>query len=215
MDHRKTDRVLIIANGQIMNKMVLVDYAQKADCIIAANGGSTICFENKIYPHFIVGDLDSIDKNVCDYFKEAEVVHIHDQNRHDMDKAVGFACTLNPKKIYILGAFGKRLDHSLANLVFIQSHKFSIPITCIDDYGQLSYIRGNYDLGLPPGRTVSLFSFLPVLGLSLEGFAYPLKKADFPNGFNGLSNITNSVKSRISIKKGSLFIYRLHENTPA
>ena len=129
MDHRKTDRVLIIANGQIMNKMVLVDYAQKADCIIAANGGSTICYENKIYPHFIVGDLDSIDKNVCDYFKEAEVVHIHDQNRHDMDKAVGFACTLNPKKIYILGAFGKRHAEDLnARLLCFQGQIFAQPL---------------------------------------------------------------------------------------
>jgi len=214
MDHRKSGHVLIIANGQIMNKKVLEDYSRKADCIIAANGGSAICYENKIYPHFIVGDLDSIDKVVLDYFKEAKVIQIHDQNRHDMDKAVGFACTLNPKKIYVLGAFGKRLDHSLANLVFIQSQTFSIPITFIDDFGQLSYIRGNYDLDLPPGRTVSLFSFLPVLGLSLEGFTYPLDNEDFPNGFNGLSNITNSIKSQILIKKGSLFIYCLHENTP-
>jgi len=214
MNHRKTSHVLIIANGQMMNKKLLGDYIRQADCIIAADGGSTICYENKIHPHFIVGDLDSIDRIALDYFKDAEVIHIHDQNRHDLDKAVGFACRLDPDRIFILGAFGKRLDHSLANLVFIQTQTFSIPIIFIDDYGKLTYTRENYELNLPPGRTVSLFSFLPVSGLSLEGFEYRLHNADFPNGFNGLSNVINSTKSRILIKKGSLFIYCLHENTP-
>ena len=214
MTVNKMISVLIIANGQMKNKELLQSHSRHADCIIAANGGSTICYKNKIQPHYIIGDLDSIDKEVLKHFKDSEIIHIHDQNRHDLDKAIGFASTLHPAEIIVFGAFGKRLDHSLANLVFIQCQTSEIPLMFIDDYGQLSYVHGIYDLNLPAGRTVSLFSFLPVSGLTLEGFKYALNNVDFPRGFNGLSNSTIREKARISIRQGSLFIYCLHENTP-
>ena len=215
MKINKCTRILIIANGQINSAKLLNAFARRADCIIAADGGSLICYRKQIYPHFIVGDLDSVDENVLDYFRtrDTEIIHIPDQNRHDLDKALGFALTLKPAVIDVLGAFGKRLDHSLANLVFIQSQTFDIPLQFVDDYGRLSYIHGVYELDLPAGSTVSLFSFLPVAGLSLEGFEYPLHDMDFPDGFNGLSNKTIKIKSKISVRQGSLFLYCLHEDT--
>jgi len=57
-----------------------------------------------------------------------------------------------------------------------------------------------------------LFSFLPIAGLSLNGFQYSLSDADYPNGFSGLSNVILQKNPVIRIKKGSLFLYISHED---
>ena len=55
------------------------------------------------------------------FFKDAEVIQLVDQKTLDLDKAIGFAKTLKPRLILVTAAFGKRLDHSLANLLLLQN----------------------------------------------------------------------------------------------
>lgn len=215
MKSHTLNSILIIANGEPPKPELLQELMEKSDCIIAADGGSNICYEYNIYPHFIIGDLDSIDSKVSAHFHDSEIIHIQDQNRHDLDKAIEFTRTLNPERIMVVGAFGKRLDHSLANLLLLQSIQYDCSIIFYDDYGQLSLIQGTHQLNLPANRTVSIFSFLPVYGLSLEGFKYSLQGQNFPKGFNGLSNLTVTNQAKIMIRNGSIFLYIIYEDVTA
>lgn len=212
MKMKQVKSIFIVANGQLPKKSLLIHLAAISDCIIAANGGCNLCYQRNIYPHFIVGDLDSAQAKVLSHFKDAEIIRLADQNRHDLDKAIGFAKTFNPEIIRIVAAFGKRTDHSLANLILLQKQFSDVSLEFYDDYGILSVITGKKILSLPVGKTISLFSFLPIYGLSLTGFKYPLQNKDFPKGFNGLSNVISSSMAQILIKKGSLFIYTVHED---
>jgi thiamine pyrophosphokinase len=72
-------------------------------------------------------------------------------------------------------------------------------------------ITNTYQLSVKPGQVISLFSFLPVAGLSLSGFRYSVKDQDFPDGFSGLSNVVDHKEATIKIKKGSLYLYAAHE----
>ncbi len=207
-----TKSILIIANGEIPQKGIFQKLIIEADCIVAVNGGSNLCYEYNIYPHFILGDLDSIDQKVSAHFHDSEIIHLQDQSRHDLDKAIEFTRTLNPERIMVIGAFGKRLDHSLANLLLLQSMSHDCSIIFYDNYGQLSLIQGTQQLNLQVNRTVSLFSFLPVFGLSLEGFKYSLQNQNYPEGFNGLSNLTVTNQAKILIKSGSIFLYIIDED---
>lgn len=204
--------VLIIANGEPPGDDMLNNLVARSTYIIAADGGSNICFQKNIYPDFIIGDLDSIEKHALIHFKDCEIIKISDQNTHDLDKAIEFARTLKPAIVRVIAAFGKRFDHSLANLLLLQTKFEELPLEFHDQHGCLSMISGKYKLNNPVGHVVSLFSFLPVLGLSLSGFKYSLKEVDFPNGFTGLSNVIEKNNARILIKKGSLFLYITDEN---
>jgi thiamine pyrophosphokinase len=212
MNKGNLNSILIIANGELPQKGIFQKLVKESDCIVAVDGGSNICYEYNIYPHFIIGDLDSIDQKVSAHFHDSEIIHLQDQNRHDLDKAIEFTRTLNPERIMVIGAFGKRLDHSLANLLLLQSMPFDCSIIFYDDYGQLSVIQGIQQLNLQVNTTVSLFSFLPVFGLSLEGFKYSLQDQNFPEGFNGLSNITVTNQVKILIKSGSIFLYIIYDD---
>lgn len=212
MNLKQIKSVLVIANGQPPKDPLLQSLIAKSDCIIAADGGSNLCYQRKIYPHFIVGDLDSARSKVLSHFKDTEIIRLPDQNKHDLDKAISFALALKPEVIRVVAAFGKRLDHSLANLLLLQSQFNHAPLEFYDDCGKLSMVSGDTILDLPLGQAISLFSFLPVYGLTLSGFKYSMQSKDFPYGFNGLSNIISSKRAHISIKEGLLFIYTTDGN---
>ena len=127
----KKQSVLIIADGEPPDDVCLHDLVSKSDIIIAADGGSNICYQKHINPDFIIGDLDSIEKSVFNHFKYCEIIKISDQNSHDLEKAFQFSRTLKPDIIRVIAAFGKRLDHSLANLILLQSH-YKMWITRMD-----------------------------------------------------------------------------------
>lgn len=210
--NKEKKSVLIIANGEPPGDDILNDLVSRSDIIVAADGGSTICFQKNITPDFIVGDMDSTNEPVLAHFKTSEIIKTPDQDRHDLDKALHFAQTLKPEIIYITAAFGKRFDHSIANLLLLQKQYQNQSLEFYDDYGCLSMISGESVLDQSVGQVVSLFSFLPVVGLSLTGFQYSLSNMDYPYGFNGLSNVIRQQNAMIRIKKGSLFLYITNEN---
>jgi thiamine pyrophosphokinase len=210
--NNKKRSVLIIANGEPPGDKILMNLVDQSDIIIAADGGSVICFQKNIYPDFIIGDLDSVEKHVLMHFKYCEIIKIADQNTHDLDKAIELCVTLKPEIVRITAAFGKRLDHSLANLHLLQKRYPELLLEFHDQHGRLSMITGEQELTLPIGQVVSFISFLPLFGLSLSGFRYCLNNADYPDGFNGLSNVIEQESARILIKQGSLFLYITNEN---
>jgi thiamine pyrophosphokinase len=202
--------ILIIANGRPLRNSILEPLKTSCDIVIAVDGGSNLCYKRQIYPDYILGDMDSILPKVKRHFKDVEIIQIDDQETNDLEKAIGFCQILHPSVIRIVAALGKRLDHSLANILVLQAHAKRTPLEIYDDCGTLAMIQGESYYDYPVGKTVSLFSFLPVYGVSLQGFKYPLQNADFPDGFNGLSNVTCASPVKISIKKGFLFLYTLH-----
>ena len=208
----KIKHILIIANGEPPGEDLLKRLVTSADLIIAADGGSKLCRQRRIRPDVIIGDFDSLEQETLTYFDQAVVIHEPDQDTHDLHKALRYAQKQNPARISIVAAFGKRLDHTLANLLLFQIEPINSEITFYDDHGELTVAHNSKQLNLPIGTTISLFSFLPVSGVSLSGFEFPLQNADFPNGFNGLSNTVQSETATISISQGFLYLYRTYAN---
>lgn len=94
----KPEYVLVILNTKIIDESRLVDVWNKARFKVTVDGGSNQWFQivakhsSRIpspYPDLITGDLDSIDKEVLDYFaKKSRVCKTPDQNYTDFTKAL-------------------------------------------------------------------------------------------------------------------------------
>lgn len=207
MKKENTNSVLIIANGEPPGDELLNRLVSQSGYIIAADGGSNICHERNIYPDFIIGDLDSIEEHVLAHFNNTEIIHLTGQETNDLFKALTFVRSLQPDKVFVVSTFGRRLDHSLANLLLIQQEFHDLSIEFYDDFGRLCLLSGETTITEPIGKTVSLFSFFPIYGLSLIGFEYSVQDEDFPHGFNGLSNVIVSHPAKISLKTGFLLLY--------
>ncbi|MBT6994792.1 MAG: thiamine diphosphokinase, partial [Candidatus Cloacimonetes bacterium] len=110
-------KIAIVCNGKRIDN--LTEILKNVDTVIAADGGANFCLDNNISPDFIIGDLDSIKLN-CK-IKNESLIQITDQNLTDLQKSLNFAEKLNPTEILVISAFGKREDHSIANLLIFQN----------------------------------------------------------------------------------------------
>ena len=66
----------------------------------------------------IVGDFDSLKPHVRKYYEErnVEFEQVWNQDSNDFEKAVKKAIARGWNKIFCFGAFGGRLDHTLASM---------------------------------------------------------------------------------------------------
>jgi thiamine pyrophosphokinase len=73
---------LILANGQPPKKFV-ISYLQKKgySTLICADGGANSAYKLKLLPDYIVGDFDSIRKEVFEYYQgKSSIKKISRQN---------------------------------------------------------------------------------------------------------------------------------------
>jgi thiamine pyrophosphokinase len=205
-------KILLIANGEAPPAVLAKRMIEWSDLVVAIDGGSNHCAKWNVLPDFIVGDLDSITKENRDRFTKSEFVYLPDQSKHDFEKALEFLETLMPEEVRVLSCWGKRFDHILANLYVTLVMRHSFTITFFDAEGELSVIKKKIVFADSIGKTISLFSFHAVNGLSIEGCKYSNTQPDFIDGFIGLSNIITENPATIRLKDGYLFLYRLYDN---
>ena len=112
-------KVLIVGGGNEPSGKLLEDYSKKVDKIIGVDRGCSYLLKNNIYPHYIVGDFDSINR---DDIKKLEINSIKkfkyncEKDSTDSDIAMEIALKMEFAEIYMMAMTGSRLDHSFANL---------------------------------------------------------------------------------------------------
>lgn len=200
--------IAIIANGRALESNLAKKAIRSASTIIAVDGGALSCKESSIKPDFIIGDFDSISRELLEHFQDVEIIHLEDQYSTDMEKALNFATSLTPDQLIILSAFGKRMDHTSANLLFLAKYNEKIPVTIYDNYGCMSILKeGKHIVNYTPGALISLFSLYPVKNLSLKGFRYDLLNQSYDPYFVGMSNVCEQKECMIEFESGRIFSY--------
>jgi len=202
--------IALIANGEALNKEILMRYLSGAHTIIAADGGSRLCRQLQITPDYILGDMDSIDDATRRHFASVSFISREDQNHTDLQKALQFAVELGARTIRIFAAFGLRGDHSAANLLIFESFDAAVELQAFDNHGILTRLfPGEHHFQGRPGQTVSFFSLRPLQNLTLEGFAFPVAEKNFAPFFLGNSNRYSTSLGRVSFTDGRLLVYHL------
>ena len=85
------------------------------------------------------------------------ITHIAEQDDNDLTKAFHLAQTLSPSRITILGATGKREDHTLGNISLLLDYarEAACPVSMLTDYGRFEAIFETTTFTAEPGRQVS------------------------------------------------------------
>jgi len=182
--------------------------------IICCDGGVRHLQQTGIKPDVIIGDMDSIDPAHLESYSHQDVKIIrHPVNKDftDTELALVHAINLKPVAIYIWGAFGGRLDHTLANVFLLEKIKaLPIKVYLIDEYCEAFLLNGDVTISGSAGQTVSLIALsFQVEGITLRGFLYPLDDATLRMGESrAVSNIINDDEAKISVRSGSLLVIR-------
>ena len=175
---------VLICGGEINDEFSLVCLKQiKPDCIIGVDKGLEFCYRNHVSPDWILGDFDSISKEVIDWYREQQEIPIrqYKPEKDDTDTRLGMelALKLGSDKIFLLGATGGRLDHYMGNLQSLLITAMEEKEGWILDEQNAITVRRAGKICIHKeeqfGKYVSFFSMGDeVTGLSLKGFQYPL-----------------------------------------
>ena len=114
-------RIIIISGGELNEEFVLsILEKEENQYVIGVDRGMEFLCRHQILPNYIVGDFDSVKKEIGDYYRNETNVPIREFNpvkdASDTEIAIRLAMTLGAKEILILGATGGRIDHLWANV---------------------------------------------------------------------------------------------------
>lgn len=111
--------VAIVSGGNPPSEKLLKKYISEVEFIIAADKGSECLYKYNIIPDLLLGDFDSAKKEILDNMKlkVKEVLEFQPEKDYtDTEIAVMEAIKRGAEKIYLFGATGTRMDHTLGNI---------------------------------------------------------------------------------------------------
>ncbi len=207
-------RAIIIAAGQAQSSIDVQDWDQDRDLIIGADGGAAQALRWGLWPHLVIGDMDSLPTETRTGLEDHGcrfVIHPRAKDETDLELALTYAAQQGAEEIVIMGALGGRLDHTLANIFLLALPDLEgILVRIVDGNQKVRLVRAG-GVAYIEGRPGDLVSLLPLggraSGVSTLGLAWTLADDTLDFGLTrGVSNEMTSPVARIEIEKGMLLV---------
>ncbi len=207
-------KTVVVAAGDLSYGERERQLLRGADRVIAADGGLDHCVALGVWPHLVVGDLDSASPDLIDEAVRrgtAVARHPRDKNHTDLELALQSAIEFGASSIEVLAVFGGRLDHALGNVAVVTAVKLrSVNVTVRDGAWTMTVLHGpgTEEFAVLPGQVVSL---LPrgadASGVSTSGLRWPLDRETLAvDEARGVSNSAVAAVVTVSIESGCLLV---------
>ncbi len=206
-------RAVVIASGGLAPGDE--QWLDRADLVVAADGGAGSLDRLGRRPDLLVGDLDSIDPGLAARLAADGVPverHPADKDASDTELAIDRAREAGASEIVVIGAVGgTRLDHELANLLLLVDPALAgCAIRVVRGSTTVRAMRGGERLDLD-GTRGDVVSLLPIggaaTGVTTEGLRWELSGATLEMGrTRGLSNEVVSRPASVRFERGALLV---------
>ena len=176
---------VIVAGGEFPTAPQPLEILQGAQYVVCCDGAADRYIATGRVPDAIVGDGDSISAENRGKF--AQLLHIiAEQESNDQTKAVRFLMEHGKRRIAIVGATGRREDHTIGNIsLLIEYARAGCDVRSFTDHGVFIPCNGTTTHKCRKGQQVSIFS-ITAKDLSAQGLLYPIY--DFNNWWQGTLN---------------------------
>jgi len=207
--HNCGKRAVIISGGVISDYDYIKSHITCNDIIICADSGFLHAEKMELQPSAVVVDFDSIaDSKISTDIPMLR--HPAKKNMTDTEIAADYARKQGFCDYLLIGATGKRMDHSLANILLLKSfvtHKETAVI--IDEHSKIMLTNSVLQIQETPGSLISLIPLIDCYGVTTENLEYPLLDATMlvgaENGL-GVSNVATKSNASVRVKKGFLMV---------
>ena len=166
-------KVVILAAGDFPKRGRMAwKLLTEADFVVCCDSAA-IAFRRRMSrePDVVVGDCDSIKGS----FKN--VVRIPEQETNDLEKAVRYCRSRGWKNPVILGATGRREDHTLGNIF----RAMALGLEIVTNFGRFVPFSGRRVFAVKKGAVVSIFATDPATRMVSKGLEWPLDDVRFSN----------------------------------
>jgi len=177
-------RTVIVSGGILEKEFVLpILQSEETEFIIGVDKGLQFLYENGIKPDYIVGDFDSVPREIVEYYRTEENVPIREFNpvkdASDTEIALRLCLGLRRKEIYILGGTGNRIDHLWANIQCLNiALEVGSQAMILDSHNRIRLLDHGIAIRREEafGKYFSVFPMqLPVEDFCISGAKYPLQ----------------------------------------
>lgn len=187
------------------------------DQVYGVDKGINVLWTCRFMPHAILGDFDSCDQEVLQYYKDQGVPIKTFQSEKDMtDTQLAVDAIIKDLKasfdkyeVHLLGASGSRLDHTVINMQLLELYS-NERIHLYDSSNHLYHVKAGVHTRIQK-ETYNYVSILPlskkVEGVTIQGVKYPLDQAVLKRGDS--FSISNEIVDEVATfyyKKGSVLI---------
>lgn len=201
---------VILANGSFHRHPVPLSFLYTASQIICCDGATESLLAYNLEPDHIVGDLDSLSQKLRQRYHHC-LHEDFEQETNDLTKAVHFCVQRKWNEITILGATGKREDHTLGNISLLADYAEYTHVQLITDYGVFFPLLKSGHFESFAGQQVSIFSLTPDSVFTFQGLKYPVVKQPLSMWWQGTLNEALGSDFVIEMDFGKALVFRQHQ----
>lgn len=174
IDPYKYSQFVIVGNGEFPTSPLPLKIIKDATNVILCDGAANSYIKTGRNFDIIIGDGDSVSDEVKQDYASKIIIN-SDQETNDQTKAVNFLYAKGISDVSIIGATGKREDHSLGNIsLLIDYMQQGINAKIFTDYGVFIPITGNAKVIATRQQKVSIFNY-NCTEMSAIGLKYPIR----------------------------------------
>lgn len=216
----KTKHIVILAAGDFPTHPVPLQAICGADFIVCCDSAykQWSAFSGQCLmevPYVVIGDGDSLTESDRQQLGD-RWIEVDEQDYNDLHKAMAYATAhfpLHDTHFTIVGATGKREDHTIGNISYLVTFAEEYPgadIEMLTDYGRFVAIRGERTFSSFPRQQVSMFTMTPDVPFSSTGLRWPLE--DFHARFWWQATLNEALGPEFSLStEGWLVVFQTYE----
>ena len=214
-----------MGNGQFPKKEYPLYLLESADFVVCCDGALDTYLRhfsgrNLRRPDVVVGDMDSLSKKTAERFRDI-AVKIDEQETNDQSKAFHYILEHFPDvdTIHILGATGKREDHTIGNLSLLMEYARemrrqdcgrTVSVDIVSDWSTAFAITDSCTLDVGEGRSVSIICPDNSLNIKSEGLVWPTDNVVFDNLWQATLNRASADRISLTFSHPSIALIILN-----
>ena len=216
---------VIVGNGQFPKREYPLYLLESADYVICCDGALDTYLRhfrgrNLRRPDVVVGDMDSLSEKTAERFRDI-AVKIDEQETNDQSKAFHYILEHFPDvdTIHILGATGKREDHTIGNLSLLMEYARemrrqdcgrTVFVDIVSDWSTAFAITDSCTLDVGEGRSVSIICPDNSLNIKSEGLIWPTDNVVFDNLWQATLNRASADRISLTFSHPSIALIILN-----
>ena len=218
-------RIVIIADGVFPKTEYPRYLIRTADFIICCDGAlqkflrnSLSIFGEERLPDLVIGDMDTLPSSYRKRYADI-IVTVDEQDHNDQTKAFRWVMENldGVEEILILGATGKREDHTIGNISLLMEYartfdleQKDIHVEMVSDSSTIFAVTDSTDIECGEGRSVSVFSPDNSLKIKSDGLEWPLDDVVFDNWWKATLNRATQDRVRLEFSHRSIALVMMN-----
>jgi thiamine pyrophosphokinase len=199
-------KTVVVADGNFPQHEIPLGYIRNAERIICCDGSAENLVLAGFEPVAIIGDMDSLGEGLANRFADRIFID-ENQGTNDLTKAVIWCSGMGYNDLVIVGATGKREDHTIGNISLLAEYAKDVNVLMVTDTGVLLPFLKSSVIPSFKGQQVSVFSIDTDMEIISQGLLYPLNNIKISNWWTATLNEALGETFSLEFRKGRVLVY--------